>query len=292
MKYFLLGFFIFLSACVQKPTKVYETQPAEPKAGEHAPGMKVDDKTVILDARPAFQFAISHLNGSQNVQWSDFAQREHPFEGELEKDLFFHARRLARLGIDLSTPVVIVGLGNQGHGEEGRIAWTLKVMGVKDVRFVNIDYFSLPLTQAEAEPRENKAVWKPVVDETLMIDRKTMVKLIAKPRTPDSPIIIDVRPHQDYLGKASTEFSKKAPDIGAINIPWTEFFDSHGLIIPTMKQKIEGVGISKDKVIYVISDKGVESAAATMALRELGFSKAANFAGGYLELIEASSSKK
>jgi rhodanese-related sulfurtransferase len=30
---------------------------------------------------------------------------------------------------------------------------------------------------------------------------------------------------------------------------------------------------------------GTESAAVTMALRELGYTKAANFAGGYVELV-------
>jgi thiosulfate/3-mercaptopyruvate sulfurtransferase len=283
---FLIAFWM-LAAC-QTPTKVYESQPVTAKAGENVPSLKPDAQTVILDARPAFQYALSHLNGSQSVQWTDFTQREAPFFGELEHDLFFHARRLARLGIDPATPVIVVGLAGQGHGEEGRVAWTLRYMGVKNVKFVSIDYFSLPLTQEEAEPRAAKPIWRPQVDPSLLVDRKTMVKLIARPRSPSSPVIVDVRSAREYMGKASTLSSKKAPDIGAINIPWTEFFDSKGLVVPGMKQKLEAVGITPDKTLYVISERGVESAAATLALRELGFSKAANFAGGYLELIEAS----
>ena len=278
--------FLFLQGCAQAPTKMYESKPVEAKASEAAP-VKVDDQTVILDARPAFQYAISHLNGSQNIQWSDFSQREYPYDGELEKDLFFHARRLARLGIDPATPVVIVGLGSNGHGEEGRVAWTLKVLGIKAVRFVNIDYFSMPLTSEEAPPRENKPIWKPQVDSSLVVDRKTIIKLLASPRKSDSPVIIDVRLSKDYLSKKPSSFGKPIPDIGAMNIPWTEFFDSHGLMIPGMKQKLEAVGITPDKTLYVISEKGVESAGVTLALRQLGYKKTANFAGGYLELIEA-----
>jgi thiosulfate/3-mercaptopyruvate sulfurtransferase len=221
------------------------------------------------------------------MQWSDFTQHEEPFEGELEKDLFFHARRLARLGIDPSTPVIVVGLGPQGHGEEGRVAWTLKYLGVKNVSFASIDHFSLPLTSEEAPPRESKSLWKPQVDDSLLVDRKTMLKLITKPRDTKAPVIVDVRTHQEYLGKTSTALNKEIPDIGAINIPWTEFFDSHGLIVPAMKQKLEAVAITPEKVLYVISEKGVESAAVTLALRELGYTKAANFAGGYSELIKA-----
>lgn len=283
--FFIIGF-LFLQGCAQAPTKMYESKPVEAKANEAAP-VKVDDQTVILDARPAFQYAISHLNGSQNIQWSDFAQREYPYYGELEKDLFFHARRLARLGIDPATPVVIVGLGSSGHGEEGRVAWTLKVLGIKDVRFVNIDYFSIPLTSEEAPPRKNKPMWKPQEDFSLVVDRKTIIKLLARPRKSDSPVMIDVRLSKDYLGKKPSSFGKAIPDIGAMNIPWTEFFDSHGLMIPAMKQKLEAVGITSDKTLYVISEKGVESAGVTLALRQLGYKKAANFAGGYLELIEA-----
>jgi|SRR6185312_1182743 len=282
--------FLFLQGCAQAPTKMYESKPVEAKVGE-AGSVKVDDQTVILDARPAFQYAISHLNGSQNIQWSDFAQHEYPYYGELEKDLFFHARRLARLGIDPTTPVVVVGLGSGGHGEEGRVAWTLKVLGVKDVRFVNIDYFSMPLTSEEAPPRENKPVWKPQVDSSLVVDRKTIVKLLAHPRKADSPMIIDVRLHEEYLGKTPSSFGKSIPDISAMNIPWIEFFDSHGLIIPEMRKKLEAVGITPDRTLYVISEQGVESAGVTLALRQLGFAKAANFAGGYLELVESSSAK-
>jgi 3-mercaptopyruvate sulfurtransferase SseA len=45
------------------------------------------------------------------------------------------------------------------------------------------------------------------------------------------------------------------------------------------------VGITENKEIFVIGNQGIESAAVTLALRDLGYKLAANYAGGYVELL-------
>ena len=73
--------------------------------------------------------------------------------------------------------------------------------------------------------------------------------------------------------------------MGAINIPWIQFFDSKMQVRPEMKERLQQVGITSDKKIYVIDDQGVRSAAVVLALRELGYARSANFAGGYMQLM-------
>ncbi|PIS10795.1 MAG: ABC transporter ATP-binding protein [Bdellovibrio sp. CG10_big_fil_rev_8_21_14_0_10_47_8] len=276
-----LGFFM---ACQQKPTKVFETVPT--KAHENGEEIKITENTVILDARPAFDYAVAHLNGALNVRPEDFTQKEMPFIGLLEKDLFYHARRLARMGIGPETPVVVVGRGPMGIGEEGRVAWTLRYMGVRHVQFVAIDYFELPLTTVEAPPRASVPMWKPELDESLIVDRTQFIKESIKAKGyADPPVVIDVRPVKEYLGKVRSPYFRTSPDIGAINIPWDEFFDSKGLPNAGIRKKLEEVHITAEKKILVIANIGIESAAVTLALRDLGYHRAANFAGGYLELV-------
>lgn len=275
-----------LISCQVKPTKVYQETSPKAKSDSKSGDLQITEETVLFDARAPFDYSVAHLNGAVNVRWDDFTQQEKPFIGLLDLDLFALTRKLARLGIDPDkTPVVVVGKGPQGQGEEGRVAWTLKYLGVKNVRFVNQDYFSLPISTAEAPPKENKAIWKPNVDASLIVDMKSFLKESVKPDHQKKVKVLDVRTESEYLGKSTDSISKKAPDIGAINVPWTEFFTAQGLPDSKIVEKLNMVAVAKDAQIYVISTKGVRSAAVTMALRELGFTKVANFAGGYQQLV-------
>lgn len=272
-------------ACQLKPTKVYETQPTQKKESAVDKTKEIPTETVIIDVRPNFEYQLTHINGALSMQWSDFTEREAPLLGLLEKDLFFHARKLARMGISPNTPVIVVGKGLQGVGEEGRLAWTLSMLGLKNVKVASIDLFEVPLTSAPAAPREAKPIWKPDVDESLVISKKQFLKIIRTPKVdPNSPVIIDVRSEAEYLGKASTQFSR-APDIGTMNVEWKEFFTRAGEPNKAIIERLEAVGIHRERPVILISEKGVRSGAATWALRQLGYSKATNFAGGYMQLL-------
>lgn len=281
MKFLGLIILLLMVGCQLTPTKVYETQPVTEKSGQEIPA-----GTIILDARPVFEYSLAHLNGAIPMRWEDFTQREEPFLGVLEVDQFFHARRLARLGIKQDSSVLVVGRGLQGEGEEGRLAWTLKVLGIKNVSFAHIDSFSLPLTKSEAPPRENVSMWKPIFDDSLVITREEFLTSVIKAKgTFDPPVVIDVRTEAQYLGKDSNYYSLHAPDIGAVNIPWTEFLTREGRANTQIKDRLQSVGINPNKKIICLDEKGVRSATVTLILRELGYSKATNFAGGYMLLM-------
>jgi thiosulfate/3-mercaptopyruvate sulfurtransferase len=289
MKNLLLWMFLILNfvlvACQQVPTKVYQTQSPQTKEADNK-AIVVTDQTIIVDARPAFEYSVAHLNGSLPLRPEDFTQREDRFKGLLDLDHFALTRRLARLGISPESQVVVVGRGLQGRGEEGRVAWTLQRLGVKNVDFAALDFFSIPLSTVEAPPRAPVAMWKPQGDETLEVTRRQFLNDSMKPKMgADAVVIIDVRSSEEYLGKVTSSRAPKAPDMGAINVPWSEFFRQNGLVNESVKDRLQAVGISTGQKIYVISHDGMESAAVTMALRELGFSRAANFAGGYRELL-------
>jgi thiosulfate/3-mercaptopyruvate sulfurtransferase len=273
-----------LMACQTKPTKVYESVEAKLRDGQKA---SVPAAAIIVDARPAFDYSISHINGSVNIRWDEFTQPQEPYRGVFEGDLYFHARRLARMGITPDTPVIVVGRGIQGGGEEGRVAWTLKYLGVKSVEFMHIDAFERPRPNQEAPTHESKPIWKPSLDESLIVSRQEFLKKALLPRTEGQqvPLVIDVRSASEYLGKTPQPFAKPIPDLAAINVPWSEFITSQGIPRLEVKGQLQAIGISPDKEILVISNRGVESAVVTMVLRNLGYQKVANMAGGYSELL-------
>lgn len=283
----LMSLMVFWIGCQQAPTKIYESNPVqikEEKTDQVIDDVKFTEKTIFIDARSPFEYSLSHLNGSLNVRPEEFTQRELPFLGVLETDRFALTRWLARKGISPESSVVVVGKGPAGKGEEGRVAWNLLLLGVKDVQFASIEHFSLPMSNAEAPPREPVTLWKPDGDTTLEIEKTAFLKVVHAPKTESSVLVLDVRPEGEYLGKSKV-FEQTIPDVGGMNIPWTEFFDQKGLVKASVRERLQQVGIATHREIYVISNQGIESAAVTLALRQLGFKKSANFAGGYQELI-------
>lgn len=277
MKYLLMIFLIGLTACQMKPTKVMVQ---EPLMGENVTAEQLmKGSPVILDARPAFEFNLAHVPGSINVRWEDFSQQNAKSRGLLQNDLFAIARRLSLVGVDPSTPVVVLGKGAQGSGEEGRVAWTLKVLGVKNVyTLVHTSYREMNTNpNREVPPVQNKPYWKPEVAEGL----ETPLKVFkAEVTQKDKPVVVlDVRSSQEFaLRNLSMEKSVKAQ---VVNIEWREFFGDKGLPVKSIERALYEKNISKDSRILVISNHGVRSGAVVYALSFLGYKKATNFAGGY-----------
>lgn len=276
-----------LSSCATAPTKTFEKKQAKTQGQDS--GLVLTEDTVLIDARLPFEYAVSHVNGSYNMLWTDFTHREEWRRGVLEGDLFFHARRLARLGLDPETSIVVIGKGLQGQGDEGRLAWTLLVLGFKNVQLAHIDSLNRPWSRDEAPLREPKAVWKPEVRENLWIEGKEFLQqaMTAEIKRPNVKIF-DVRSVDEYLGKLQTlPRGRTAPDLGAINIPWNEFFERDNSLRFEIQTQLSGIGITKEHEILVVSNQGIRSAAVTFALQQMGYSKARNFMGGYRELLRS-----
>lgn len=300
--------FLGLVGCQVMPTKVTEQEAAQIESGKTLSAL-MKEKPVLLDARSSFEFNLNHVPGAINVRWEDFSQQDPRSRGMLEPDLFALARRLSLIGIDLETPVLVLGKGLQGQGEEGRVAWTLKVLGVQKVYTANVT--SLRSQAPKEEPLvANKPYWKPVVDETLWIDMRTFKDLVRNKLIPRSlparkqgalaqnskagdqkimglpiadlmahAVVLDVRGTQEFYIENLTQ--KKDVSIPVSHIEWGNFFNASGMPDAAVLKKLEEKGITQDSYIFVISKHGLRSGAVTYALRQLGWTHVTNVAGGY-----------
>jgi thiosulfate/3-mercaptopyruvate sulfurtransferase len=292
---------VALTACASKPTRVREnpTRKAEAIGGLGKP-IQINLETVVIDARPSFEYSVAHIPASISMQWSDFTEPEPAQRGILQKDLFAATRRLARAGIGPGHNVVVVGRGVQGEGEEGRIAWMLRYMGLTNVQFVQLDALKAKVTNVQNEtPLKEIPMWKPEPVESLNATRAELLFAINK-RGVDQPVafpdtkmgsviyrIIDVRSSKAYLGKEGIGSRRRIPNMDGINIPWREFFDTSLRPLPEMAQRLKEVGIQPSHRIIVVDEDGISSAAVTVALRMLGFTKAGNYSGGLNDLMSA-----
>jgi Rhodanese-related sulfurtransferase len=265
------------------PTKVIEQ--GDIQTGEKSLKEILKGEPTILDVRSAFEFNANHVPGAINVRWEDFSQADPRSRGLLQTDLFAVARRLSLIGIDPDTTVIVLGKGAEGVGEEGRVAWTLKVLGVKNVMTLNVSEIR------GAYPREvpmtkNKPYWKPQVNAALMVDTKAFKTVMKnggdKANNITMPVVLDVRTAQEFQLQAPNKKIFAKTEVK--NIVWTEFFDKRGSPEAAVAQKLEQAGVAKGATIYVISNHGVRSGAVVFALNSLGFRDVINVAGGYEQL--------
>lgn len=294
-------FFIFLIAgCQYKPTKIVSEDSVVPSGVHHLSADKImAAKPVILDARSPFEFNLSHVPGAVNVRWEDFSQTDTGRRGLLQTDYFSLARRLSLIGIDPDSKIVVLGKGGLGAGEEGRIAWTLKVLGIKDVyTLVHTSYRAMN-PKDEPVAIRNKPYWKPLVREDLNISlgqfnavlgnlntKSSGIQLFGKPLTQlqHKIVILDVRSTAEM--SLQNLIQKNINKIPVVNIEWFHFFGEDGLPFKTNISKLlESQGIVSDNVIIVISNHGVRSAAVAYALIANGYERVVNFSGGFEQLL-------
>jgi 3-mercaptopyruvate sulfurtransferase SseA len=318
---FAIGLAInLLVGCASSPTIVKETTTRGFGAAPQLLGpIQLDEKTIILDARSAFDYSMARIPRSQNINWVDFSERELRSRGWPQQDVFAAARRLARMGISPESKVVVFGLGLNGQGEEGRVAWLLAYLGVENVQFARFgsiksritteavpETSSPPSPQEEAEltepgraqepPVEAVPLWKPSVEGRLLASKSEILGAFQN-RATERPWsfegrpakryrILDVRPSREYLGKSGGLRARAIPNFDALNVPWKEFFDVDFRVVPEIGDRLQSIGFATDDRILVIDNDGLASAAVTMALRAMGFKDAGLFAGGYNDLME------
>lgn len=268
-----LSFFVISCQMVPAPTKVVSQESVQGGDLKFLEQFKKNNP-VVLDVRSPFDFNLMHMPGAINVRWEDFSQSETHSRGLLQPDLFSIARRLSLIGIDMDSKVLVVGKGVRGQGEEGRVAWTLKVLGVKDVMTLNHDHFREANPREANPPVENKAYWKPNVDETLFIGAKDFRTLTSDEKI----VILDVRSLPEFQQENLTKNKKVKATV--VNIDWKSFFQETGLAKQNLDSLLSAKNITKEQMILVMSNHGVRSAAATYALRGAGYRQVRNFAGG------------
>lgn len=270
MMFFLRSILISLVAasflgCAHPPTRTKESRPGQ-RAGAKLVAEKISADTVILDARIPFQYDLGHLSESISLQWQDFSDRDNPLALPVNLDPL--ARRLARYGISPSTPVLVVGEGRSGRGEEGRLAWALVGMGIQRVQMRDIDSVALPRTTQGPSGRKVAPLWEVSKKSVSRVSLSPgeFLRVALSPRSGlKDPVVIDVRPEREYLARGQVDF-------GAINIPWTEFLDEDGGPQLELRERLESIGVTVDRRVILV-DQDIRTGAAFMTLRQLGFSK-------------------
>ncbi|MEQ1723609.1 MAG: rhodanese-like domain-containing protein [Pseudobdellovibrio sp.] len=147
-KLVLFAFAIIVAACQQAPTR-FEEQTVN----------TYNKNVVLVDTRPAFEFATYHVPGSVNLNSSDYLilKNAKTKKRVLDPDLAQTVERLARRGISPLKSIVL--LADKSNSEENKKwNWLLMQLGVQDVVMLPIDNYKkmnknlVPQAGAQAAP--------------------------------------------------------------------------------------------------------------------------------------------
>lgn len=276
---------VLLVGCQQQPTKIYRS--GQPSDVEWTKSLnrpiELNAETILVDARPRLATGLTKVPRAIPVHWDDFTRRFKSSRGPLEADLDGIAKRLALKGIAPNHPVVVLGEGPKGDGEEGRLAWMLMYLGFPDVQTSTIAALTLRVTTDEEPPIENLKPWKLATRDSLMADSKE-VMIHALGKKPQFLHLIDVRSPKEYFARDKKTETYLDPDLRAINIEWKEFFTAEGRPNPEIRAQLEAVGLKANDRIVIISSEGVRSGAVTYAMTMIGFKNVGNYAAGWKSL--------
>ncbi len=254
----LFGLSVALSplGCTPKPTKTRETRrnPIVKSASAKEDKAKWLDKVqkdecALLDARTLYEFQLKRVPGSVHMRWQDFADQGAKFKGTLSKDLEGMANRLALIGVHPDRCAVIFTDQNS-TGEDGRIAWTLAYLGVRQIQILNREEYPELFIGPLDKGVKNSPYWKPATREEL---RTTPAQFLAI--APSTTRALDVRTAQERrVAPLSPNMSSHA-----INIPAADFYNGQKFK-NEMIWELEKEGVRKDQKLVVISRDGVAGA--------------------------------
>ncbi|EOQ98599.1 rhodanese-like protein [Leptospira wolbachii serovar Codice str. CDC] len=243
-------------------------------------------KPRILDTRSFTQRLKNKVPGSKAISWEELSRTDAPHKGEL-LELKLVRKKINDLGIKQNENILVLGDGNSGWGEEGRIVWSLREAGFPQSYWVDGGY---PAYEKEIQRKSNAKVKKNTVTGYGISENKTIQssaiqkEAILKGLSSKQFQILDTREPREFSGATPYGETRGGHIPGAKSLFYQDLFDAKGNI--KSKAEVElylnQLGIQKEKPIVAYCTGGVRSAFVVGILRTYGYN-AYNYAGSMWE---------
>ena len=240
------------------------------------------DGALVLDARGKKTWEAGHPPGSAPIDWKDHRQ-SWVRDGRLDADTEGLGRALAALGVRDDRPVLVVGAGREGWGEEGRIYWMLDHLGHPDVRIMDGGWpawtaSGLPTVTDRSRPAAGAFTPRP-----RPATQATLAEVTAG--LEQGVVFWDTREAREYAGETPYMEPRGGHLPGAKHLWFKELMTETG----TLKNRGElrallmARGIPLDQPVIAYCTGGVRSGFAYGVLKELGATAPANYDGSMWE---------
>jgi thiosulfate/3-mercaptopyruvate sulfurtransferase len=242
--------------------------------------LKSDRKPLVIDLRPAENFAAGHIPGAVHLDlWGLSLVDTDP--GPLKAFMWIVDHLLNLRGVDASTPVVVYE-ENSGM-RAARAFWFLEYFGHEHAQVLDGGFAAWtrgrhPVTTAAAAPP--RSTWTGTAQPGRIATWRDVRDRLGRPGT----AIIDTRCDDEYCG-ATVRARRGGAIPGAVHIEWTRNLDAEGAFKPAddLRKMYEAAGVTADKEIITYCQGGYRAAHAYLALRLLGYPNVRNYTGSWKE---------
>lgn len=245
----------------------------------------------FVDSRPLKLYRKGHVPGAVQLDWSSLRDPgAGTLSGRVDSDLDHVAGLLAAGGLSHEDWVIVVGDAQHGWGEEGRIAWTLRLLGHEKVSVLDGGYRAW--IGAGLDKQRGALEREPALYESLptyeVLARKADVQRFSDNRWDWRYVLVDTRERDEFRGASLSPThgaTRRGHVPGAISLPWHKLLDEGGRLRPP--EELEAIliplGIRPDAHVIVYCTGGVRSAHTWWVLDSLGYPSVRNYAGSWWE---------
>lgn len=237
-------------------------------------------KPLVLDLRPAEDFAAGHVPGAVHIDlWGVSLIDTDP--APLAAFMWMIDHVLVARGVDGATPVVVYD--EQSGIRAARAFWFLEYFGHPRVQMLDGGFTAwtrarLPVTRdAQAPP---KSTWSGTPQAARIATWRDVKDRL---HAPDA-VIVDTRSDGEHSG-AIVRAKRGGAIPGAVHIEWTRNLTADGDFKPAseLRRIYEQAGVTPDKEVITYCQGGYRAAHAYLALRLLGYPRVRNYTGSWKE---------
>lgn len=248
--------------------------------GELAERLKAKPPPLVLDLRPAEDFASGHIPTAVHLDlWGVSLIDTDPAPLRAFMWMIDHVLNLR--GVTADTSVVVYD--EQSGVRAARAFWFLEYFGHPDTRMLDGGFGAwvragLPVTRDVAPPP--RSTWTGTPQPSTIATWRDVNEGLGKPET----VILDTRTDDEYYGTIAR--ARRAGAIpGAVHIEWKNNLTPAGEFKPAseLRAMYESSGVTPEKDVITYCQGGYRAAHAYVALRLLGYPHVRNYTGSWKE---------
>ncbi len=236
----------------------------------------VESGAAILDARGGTAWKAGHVPGSWPIDWTE--HREGRLRtGLLTEDLASLELFLEVAGVRDDRPVLILGAGSEGWGEEGRIFWMLEFLGHPRVHILDGGWpaWTGHTTRETTPPPPGDFTPDP------QPERRALLEEVVEVGSDGGAVLWDTREEREYAGATPYGEARGGHVPGAVGLWYGSLTGPDGRLLPEAELRgvLAAAGLGPGRPIIAYCTGGVRSGFAYAVLRELGYADVANYDG-------------
>ncbi len=245
------------------------------------------DKAVVVDVRKGPLYLLGHIDGAHHVKRDEFLETRNGVKS-LVPGSAKTAALLGRLGVTPDTPVVVYAEDNNPYA--ARLVWSLHYNGHKNAYVLDggYDKWSVEGRATSLFPTAAPvAVDYRLNEQTEYLDARADADYVYTRLENPGVVVWDTRRSAEYEG-TEVRADRGGHIPGAVHLNWEDLqTEVNGVKVLKNRSEIiallQSKGITSEKEIIAHCQTGIRSSYATLVLLGLGYQRASNYDGSWIE---------